>query len=74
MLPNSSETIVSVHRHQILAIFECVILNFIDGSIDEGMSDVLRSLPSPVDENIPIKEVIQVILCVVHDLLELAAA
>ena len=45
-----------------LTISECVFLNLIDGIIDEGMSDMLRSSPSPVDENITIK----VIYCVVR--------
>jgi hypothetical protein len=48
-----------------LTISECVVLNLIDGFIDEGVSDMLRSPSSPVDKNIPIK----VIICVVrHDL------
>ena len=62
--PNFSDAIVSLHLYQIPTTFESVILNFIDRFINEGMSDVLRSLPFPVDEDIPIK----VFLCVVrHD-------
>ncbi len=59
--PNSSDTIVSLHRQQISTIFECPTLNLIDRFLNAGVSDTPRSPPhSPVDENIPIK----VIICI----------
>ena len=48
-------------------MIECVVLNLKDRYIDDGVSDMLRSPPSPVDKNIT--DV--VLFCVVHDLLEL---
>ena len=52
--PNFSDTIVSVHLHQALTTIERFFLNLIDGFIYADVSDMLRSSPSPVDENIPI--------------------
>ena len=67
MSPNSSEAIVSINLNQMLTIIECVVLNIIDGLINAGMSDMLRSPPTPVDKNVSIKVVVY---CVVrHDYL-----
>ena len=70
MLPNFSYTIVSINLLQSLTFIECLVLNLIDGFIDEDMSDMLRSPSSPVDENITVI----IVYCVVrHDLSGLVA-